>query len=994
MLKVHGRRGLLAGSMLAGLCTFAMAAPATAQEVDDGVAEVEQIVVTGSRIRQRNLETTSPITQVTGEDIDVAGVTRVEDLVTQLPQAFAAQNSTSANGANGNATVSLRNMGANRTLVLIDGRRMGYGSPNDVAADLNQIPEQLIERVEVLTGGASAIYGSDAISGVVNFITKKDFRGLQIDAQYGFYQHNNDYDGPGNVRRALLDSAKRNPAEYVMPDDNVSDGESRSINIIMGTGSDDGRANLMAYAGYRRNNEIVAGQRDFGACALGLDAETDPYNFYCSGSGTSYPGQFRNLLNGDTLTIGGSAGNGTFVPYDKTTGVYNYGANVHFQRPDERYILGAMGSYKINDRAEAYAQLMFSDYKSVAQIAPAGAFMGPIINMKCDNPLLSAQQRTTLGCGGAVTEVEMMIGRRNVEGGPRQDSIHYNSFRMVTGVRGALTDSWNYDVTGQFSRVGLDRVYNNDFSKERLARAFDVVDVNGVATCRSVVDGTDKNCVPYNIFSPGGVTPEALKYLQIPLLQSGYTTQQMVTAVASGDLGVKMPWSDLTAQAALGVEYRRDALDSHADAAFEANDGAGQGGPTIGYSGSADVMEIFGELQLPLAENKSWVYSSSLDMAYRYSKYDNYSADTYKIGLDYAPTEDVRFRASFSKAVRAPNVIELYQGHGYNLSYAKFDPCSTVGRGGAVPASCIGTNPWQVTAAQAADPLLYNPSDQYSFKQGGNTNLTPEEAETFTFGAVFTPRFLPGFNLSLDYYDIKVENLIGNLGIQNIFDACYVANMTQMCERIKRDARTGSLWLNEGHVEDTSVNIGGQRTSGIDLNANYSVDLSDWGATDMGRLAFGMSGTWLQSLETDTGLGFSNSVYDCAGYYGSVCVLPNPEWRHRARVTWMTPWNVDLTATWRHIGSVTQAHLAPDGSLGGAPASAEYELSDRNYIDLAVTWQARHNLKVRAGINNVFDIDPPLTQDAGSQSLGSNNTYPQVYDSLGRFMFVGLTADF
>ena len=207
------RNRLLSTTMIGGFAALAFAAPAMAQ--DAGASQdLDDVIVTGSRIPQTNLVTTSPVTQVTGEDIDVAGVTRVEDLISQLPQAFAAQNSTVSNGASGTATVSLRNLGSSRTLVLIDGRRMGYGSPNDDAADLNQIPEQLVERVEVLTGGASAVYGSDAVAGVVNFIMKKDFEGLQIDAQYGFYQHNNDYDGVGNLRSVIT---PRLSASWVSP---------------------------------------------------------------------------------------------------------------------------------------------------------------------------------------------------------------------------------------------------------------------------------------------------------------------------------------------------------------------------------------------------------------------------------------------------------------------------------------------------------------------------------------------------------------------------------------------------------------------------------------------------------------------------------------------------------------------------------------------------------------------------------------------------------
>ena len=240
--------------------------PAHAQEAD----EVDTIVVTGSRIRTANLEGSSPVTQVTAADIATQGVTRVEDLITQLPQAFAAQNSTVSNGADGTATVSLRGLGARRTLVLIDGKRMPYGGVNDSAADLNQIPASMVERVEVLTGGASAVYGSDAVAGVVNFIMKKDFEGVEFEAQYGTYQHKNDFGGPGEVklRDVIAGRSVGNPSQFQLPDDNVTDGKSVEFSVTMGASTEDGRGNITAYASVRDNEEVLQRDRDYSSCAL------------------------------------------------------------------------------------------------------------------------------------------------------------------------------------------------------------------------------------------------------------------------------------------------------------------------------------------------------------------------------------------------------------------------------------------------------------------------------------------------------------------------------------------------------------------------------------------------------------------------------------------------------------------------------------------------------------------------------------------------------
>ncbi|MBB5745553.1 TonB-dependent receptor domain-containing protein [Brevundimonas variabilis] len=992
-MRTHiNRQRLLASTIIGGAALLAFAAPAMAQTApQEPEATVDDIVVTGSRIPQANLVTNSPITQVTAEDIDVQGVTRVEDLVNQLPQAFAAQNSTVSNGASGTATVSLRNLGSDRTLVLIDGRRMGYGSPTDTAADLNQIPGQLVERVEVLTGGASAVYGSDAVAGVVNFIMKKDFEGIQIDAQYGFYQHNNDYDGPGNLRNEIARRGQTNPANFALPEDDVSDGESREVTLTMGISSPDGKGNILAYAGYRNNNPILQRDRDYSACSLGAPSAAAPTTYTCGGSGTSFPGQFTNFGVGGpsfAFTVGP---NGTFVPYSAANNAYNFGPINYYQRPDERYTLGAFGRYQINDNAEAFAQLMFSDYESVAQIAPSGSFFNNS-TINCDNPLLSAQQRTAISCTPALIAsggtVPLYIGRRNVEGGGRQDSLNYESYRAVVGVRGAITEGWNYDVAAQFSRVRLSETYLNDFSITRLARALDVINVNGVPTCRSVTTGVDAGCVPYNVFSSGGVTQAALDYLQIPLVQTGDTTQQVVTAAVTGDLGVygiQSPFTTNGIKVAFGTEYRRDALESVTDTSFSTGDGAGQGGPRIGLKGAVDVVDIFGEVQVPLADEQAWAYSASVDAAYRRSEYKNLTTDTYKFGADYAPIEDVRLRASYSRAVRAPNVIELFAAQGLGLFDIDFDPCGPSRT--ATAAECALTG---VTATQYGSATLDSPAGQYNQLTGGNPNVEPEESDTFTFGVVFTPSFLPRFNMSVDYFDIQVDGLISTVGAANTLDLCYNDNDAAACDRINRNPNNGSLWIGDtAFVENLNINIGGLKTSGVDINANYNIDLEDLGLGSFGSVGLAYVATILDSLESDTGTQTASSVYDCTGYYGSAqCGIPNPEYRHRARATWSTPWDVDVSGTWRYYSEVEFG----SSLTGGVAGRLDSKLDAQYYLDLAASWQVTDTLSARVGINNILDRDPPLSTSAGTG--GNGNTYPQLYDALGRYAFFSVTANF
>jgi iron complex outermembrane recepter protein len=987
---------LLASSVFAGAAFMAQASMIAIAQEDDAVDTVapaaaedatsrqQTVYVTGSRIASPNLTTTSPVSSVSAEDIKLQGVTRVEDLVTQLPQAFAAQNSTVSNGASGTATVSLRNLGSTRTLVLIDGKRLPYGSPNDAAADLNLIPGQLVERVDVLTGGASAVYGSDAISGVVNFIMKDDFEGIQVDTQYGFYQHNNDYDTNGNLRDVVSQRAVTNPAQFALPDDNVMDGYSKEITAIMGINTDDGRGNLTAWLGYRNNDAVLQANRDYSACAIGSASATA---FTCGGSSTSYPGRFTDF---DTFNYTIDQTTGEFRDFDAASDQYNYGPLNFYQRPDQRYTVGFNGHYQINDNVDAYTQFMFMDYESNAQIAPTGNFFATS-TLNCDNPLVSASQLTAIGCTPAMVtagdSISMYIARRNVEGGGRQDTLGYQTYRGVAGLRGDLykAPGWSYDVSASYAQVSLTRAYKNEFSVNRLNRSLNVVDDgSGNPVCASVLDGTDPNCVPWDIFTIGNVTDAALSYLQVPLLQNGTTTQNVVTGSMTGDLGqygFKSAAAENGLQIAFGAEYRRDSLESVTDNSFATGDGAGQGGPTIGLSGAIDTYDLFGEFQMPLVEGKPGIELLSIEGAYRYSDYSTgISSDSYKIGGDYAPTSDIRFRASYQQAVRAPNVIDLFQAQGFNLFDLDDDLCdfSDPAADGTGGAACIGTNPWQVTQAQADGGALNSPAGQYNYLQGGNPDLQPEEAKTYTIGFVATPSFIPGLSASVDYYNIEITDAISTVGASVTMQLCYLENDADACSRIVRNDN-GQLWVGSGNVVDTNINIGGVTTSGVDLSAAYGLDIGTYGS-----LNFSVNGTWLEALDYDP-IGQSFAEYGCVGKYGNDCGTPTPEWRHRARVSWATPVEgLDISGTWRYLGEVDLDT--------GATGRVDSTLDAQNYFDLAGQWAARDWVSFRFGVNNVLDEDPPLSASTGT--TGNGNTYPQSYDALGRYVFVGATFDF
>ena len=983
-------------ALILGAVTAAAATPALAQE------NLSEIVVTGSRIRSANLESTTPVTQVTAADVVTQGVTRIEDLVNQLPQAFSSQNVTLSNSATGTATLDLRGLGSPRTLVLIDGRRMPYGgvTPASAPPDINQIPTQMIERVDVLTGGASAVYGSDAVAGVVNFIMKKDFEGVQVTSQYNFYWHENDFGGPGEVklRDTIADLEGSNPSEYALPDDSVTDGEGKELSLMVGVNSGDGRGNITAYATVFDSKQILQRDRDYSACSLNPNPVG---SFTCGGSSTNAGGRFTDFATYD-FTVDTAQ---SFRDYDPDTDLYNYGPLNHYQRPERRYSLGAMGHYEFGEHADVYTQLMFNDYESIAQIAPSGNFFSTA-TIRCDNPFLPAANLGDIGCGpdeiAAGTSVPMFIGRRNVEGGGRQQRFANNSFRSLAGVRGAINEAWGYDVSAQYSSVSANTGTHNYFVVSRLNRALDVVDVGGVPTCQSVIDGTDPNCVPWNPFQPDSVTPDQLNYLQAAGLQIGRISQEIYNAVIDGDLGVygvKSPLAGDGLQLVTGVEYRRDELTNDVDALQQANDLSGAGGATLPISGSTKVGEIFMEARVPLAQDQAFAESLSFDTAYRYSDYgDGVQTDTYKFGLEWAPIADVRLRASYQHAVRAANIVELFQGQTFNLFDAPGDPCGIAAPDAqASEEECIASGVPESFYDGVNDDVqragLDSPAAQYTWQQSGNPALQPEESDTQSFGVVLQPRWLPGLAVTIDYFDIQIDDTISTFGANNTWTACYGQNDPAACARINRDPATGSLWIGAGFISDPNVNIASLKTTGYDVNIGYTgLEVGRFGS-----LAFNMTGTYLEELITAPAPGIDvhpspaidQDWYDCAGYYSTVCFTPKPQWRHRLRTTWQTPWEVDLSATWRYYRGVTGLS-GPNNEM--PVEQLDRELPAENYFDIAANWGITEKASVSLGINNVLDDSPTISGGVGT--TGNGNTYPQTYDALGRYVFVRATVDF
>ena len=933
--------------------------------------KVEKLEITGTRVPSPNVESVSPISVISAEDIKLEGVRNVENLLNNLPQVFADQGGNVSNGASGTATVNLRNLGADRTLVLVNGRRLPAGSPRGpAAADLNSIPASLIRRVEVLTGGASAVYGSDAVAGVVNFIMNDKFQGVQGEINYGFYNH----EQGNSVSSIVAARAVGNPAQFKVPGDIDRDGEESDYNITVGSNFADGRGNATVFLGYKKTRAVLQSERDYSACALGSNAN----GFVCAGSSTSFPGRFIGLSDGSIDHTVGAGGNPRpFTAND----IYNYGPLNYYQRPSERYTGAAFAHYDVNASTRVYTELSMHDDQTVAQIAPSGLF-GLISTIGFDNPLLSQGWRTLMGLNAPGDTADVFILRRNVEGGGRQDTIGHSSYRGVVGVKGDFAKHWNYDVFVQQGRVNYSEAYLNDFSITRAGRAMDVTtDANGNAVCRSALDGTDPACVPYNIWAPGGVTPAALAYLQTPGVQKGFTEQKVQGASLSADLGnygIKLPAARDGVAVAFGAERRVEKLELLTDSAFTSGDLFGQGGPTISLGGQYTVKDLFAEARVPLVEGREFMDLLAINGSYRYSDYSTgQSADSYGIGIDWAPVKQARVRASYQQAVRAANVIELFQAQGVGLYDNDSDPCA-----GPTPArsfaDCARTG---VTSAQYGT-IIDNPAGQYNALFGGNPNLKPETGKTSTLGLVLTP--MKDMSVTVDYFNMKVEDVIGNLSPVTVLQQCL--DTGAFCNLITRD-QLGTLWATpQAQIVATNQNLSKYKTSGFDLTLDYNRKLPGYGGINLNFVA-----TYLKEFKIEEFAGLGE--YDCAGLYGAVCGTPLPEWRHKLRATWETPWNVDVSLTWRHIDSVLLDRSSSNPLITGNVNPVDRELAAQNYIDLAASWAVTKNFTLRGGINNLTDRDPPLSAQVGA-GFGNGNTYPQVYDALGRRVFMSVTAKF
>jgi iron complex outermembrane receptor protein len=1029
----------MAGATAAAPTAFSQ----TVAAANEPAAELQEVVVTGSRIQQNpNDVSISPIISVTALEIAQTGLVRTEDLLNNLPQVVAENSSGQSISSNGTATVSLRGLGSQRTLVLINGRRMapGAGLGTSASPDINQIPTAMIQRVDVLTGGASAVYGADAVAGVVNFVMDTHFQGVRLDADYGYNSYKND----NQQYLGLLAKAGDQ-----IPPGTTNAGQNRSASFVAGSNFADGKGNATVYFTYLNSSPAVGYQYDYAGCTLNTPGSL-PKNaakgLACGGSSSSATGRFLEL---------GVRGTSNFSTYadrtvDKTTGAfrqyaatdgYNYGALSYLQRQAERYTAGAFFNYDVSDYANVYSEFMFARNTSTAQYGPSGLFaFGKQIISCTQNPLLTAGELAALCAPANVTANQLTFGpanaggnplggnpnvtgsnillymaRRSVESGPRLDQYSSDSFREVLGVKGKWGEAWSYDTYGQVSLTNVGDDQGNYLGAQQIQRALNVVTnpANGQAACAAALNGDDPACIPWNIWQPGGVTAAQLNYLRVASTYNIQSTEYIVHTDVTGDLGkygIQIPTASSGLVINAGAEYRDERYDLNPDYIFSNGFASGGGGAVGPIHAGFHVAEGFTEMRLPIMDDKPGAYALSADAGYRYSNYtDGFNTNTYKFGLEWAPIQDIRLRGGYNRAVRAPSIGELFAPNTVGAG-GTADPCwgAAVGQsldaaGNPIPgtgtvnghtfAFCHNTG---VTTAEFGH-ILANPAAQINTQIGGAVaaggTLTPEKADTYTAGFVFQPHFLPNFVASIDYYDIKIANTITSLSSNTIVNNCGLTGAANLCNLVQRGAGTGSLWFNNSDfVVANDVNIGTVITKGVDVASHYLLDIGS-----MGKLTFNLAGTYVNSFQTQP-LPTSAS-YDCVGYYGTTCLDPIPKWRHVFGTTWATPWwGADLTLRWRYIGPSNTDRSSPDPQLAQTYLASDSHIGGYTYLDFSASIPIGSVVNFRVGMNNIADKAPPVVANGNYSDCPNtscnDNTWVGTYDTMGRYIYAHVSAKF
>jgi outer membrane receptor protein involved in Fe transport len=1003
-------------------------AAATAQE-----APPQEVVVTGSRISRPNLESTVPITTVTGEEFYQTGNTAIGDLLNDLPalrSTFSQQNSSRFLGTTGLNLLDLRGLGTQRTLVLVNGRRH-VGSDilsNAVSPDTNTFPTDLIERIDVVTGGNSAVYGSDAIAGVVNFVLKKDFEGIQIRAQGGNAEEGDagDYyasalagmnfmDGRGNVA-VNLEYAKQEPF-FASDRENM-----RRQGLFVVTDTDpagsDGVPDRLFFEDVRSATIANEGKILFspsvasGLAPCGRDKDGRAYG--CSlifrPDGTLTP------QAGDRIGLGP---NGNFNGGDGTTN--REGKALAIFPKLERTSVNLFGHLTITDAFEPFVEAKYVRTESLRYGQPAffqGGTMGgdPREQPRLDNPFLSDQARATIVATRAATGLaanpRFALQRNLLDLGPRQEDATRETSRIVLGIGGKFADDWSYEVSANYGKFEEDTVVLGNLNIQRFFLAMDSArNASGTIVCRSQIDpaaalifeqgvpesdafatarlGEDvASCVPLNPFGAGNLTPAMRSYLLQDTTSVAEIDQFVTSAVVSGS---SRNWFELPAGPigiAFGLEHRTE------DNFFEAEDLV-ESGITF-YNAlplfdppKFEVNEAFTEFRVPILSEKAFAHELTFNAAGRYADYKGATGGVFahNLGVDFAPIESLRFRIGKARAVRAPNLADLFSQQSQNFANW-VDPCSdrNVGTGSATRAANCAT-------AGKPGGFDFVPTATLEIVSGGNPNLKEETSDSFTAGFVFRPAFLPGFSMSADYFDIDIDDVITAPSAQDILDACYDAAdlNNQFCGLFQRAGAGGGprgeqqFQVLEGSLQQTLLNYASSTSRGVDLELGYNHDVG------FGQLQSRF--IYTRTLQRDDFLNPADP--DRPDRILSELGDPKSAFNMNTEIR-RGPLAVGYEL--RYIGKMVLNTAEDLFSVGGdEPQNADW--ADRRsypsviYHDVRAAYDFSNALNFYVGVDNLTDKEPPLGL-IGTGNGGTVAANSAIYDARGRFFFAGAKYNF
>lgn len=931
--------------------TATVASNAIAFEDDEAKdSSVERIQVTGSRIKRTDMENASPVSVITTETMQLQGIANVADALQQMTAQSGGITAATNNGGSGNATVNLRGLGSARTLVLVNGRRViasGTGATSTV--DLNAIPMAAVQRIEVLKDGASAVYGSDAVAGVVNIIMRKDFEGLEFDAQYA--------------------------------ETSEGDGEEATISTTMGIVGEKGNA-LISFQFYDRG-EVRQAARDYSACPIweATDDNGNPYK-YCGGSSFSLGMNAFTPVGRVQFEPGG---NGTSSPEGYHAWVnggdgndrYNYSALSYLSTPATRYNVSASGNYELTDDMSFFADAYYTNRQSTQQMAPQPIYYAYGANgrnwtMSSDPgiyPFVGLYDFATPGDDQTIYPL-----RRMQEVGPRVFEQEVNTVNMTIGLEGMFGD-YAYETWYTYGRNSAIDRSKNYINMENAIKSVNE-NCEGVTVTGTwdnyTVEGNDPAAPCINYFGLGSVSESDAAYLRYTDQGTSGTELHHLGFTVSGDL-IELPAG--MSGFAFGLEHREESAFNQPDA-FSSS-GIGSGNAVQPTAGGYKVDEAYVELILPLIADLPFAQSVDLEAAMRYFDYDTFGSDsTYKLGLSWRINDSLMLRSVKSTAFRAPSVSELYGGQ--SDSYTNFtDPCNGVGGadGEAKYATACAND---VAAGLIPGDGSWNQGNgQVRAVVGGNPMLGPEEADTLTVGLVAEP--IEGLSVTADYYKIELDNVISSLGVGTRFDLCYsagadggVGGSNPFCNGVVRNA-IGDF---DG-TPATNENLAFWEVSGWDFNVRYNFEMAslDWTAD--------WEASYVDTWEEIAFAGEDPVDYVGVAMSNSTTV---PEWKHNFRVTARgESWSLSYFMMYVDENTTESVALRGTDPSTVADATADsfvsHTLSGNYYLTESIT--------LRAGIDNITDEEPPYYTD-----YDDSNTDTSLYKYVGRNFFFGANIKF